>query len=174
MLRLLSGQGFNILAVPPSFAPAQIEAAGGQAVFFSSGPGDPAALDELAGFATALAARYPAAGACLGCQLLGKALGGGISKLTYGHHGCNHPVQDLATGQVEFFVQNHGFAVDISAVPDLKASHINLNDGTVEGFTHTTKPVMAVQHYPGDASGPNAGRCFFGRFRQVVREAAGI
>jgi len=172
MLRLLSGQDFDILAVPPSFTPAQVEAAGGQAVFFSSGPGDPEALGELAGFAARLAARYPVAGIGLGCQLIGKALGGGIEKLKYGHHGCNHPVQDLATGHVEFFAQNHGFSVILA--PGIEASHVNLNDGTVEGFTHATKPVMAVQHYPADESGPHQNRHFFGRFRRAVRESAGI
>ena len=173
-LRLLSRQGFDILAVPPSFAPAQVEAAGGQAVFFSSGPGDPAALTELAGFAAALTARYPTAGICLGCQILGKALGGGMEKLKTGHHGCNHPVQDLAAGHVEFFSQSHGFSIDISAASGLEASHVNLNDGTLEGFIHTSKPVMGVQHYPAAEPGPHANRHFFKRFRETVRDATGI
>jgi len=174
ILRLLSGQGFDILVVPPSFTPAQVEAAGGQAVFFSNGPGDPAVLTELGRFAEKLAARYPAAGICLGCQVLGKALGGGIEKLTFGHHGCNHPVQDLATGHVEFFSQSHGFSVNISTAPELEASHINLNDGTLEGFIHTSKPVMGVQHYPAAESGPHDSRYFFRRFREVVRDGTGI
>jgi len=173
MLRLLSRQGFDILAVPPSFAPAQVDAVGGQAVFFSSGPGDPAAMTELVGFAAALTARYPTAGICLGCQILGTALGGGMTKLNVGHYGCNHPVQDLATGHVEFFSQNHGFSVDISTALGLEASHVNLNDGTLEGFIHTSKPVMGVQHYPADEPGPHASRYFFKRFREAVREAAG-
>ena len=174
VLRLLSRQGFDILMVPPSFVPAQVEAAGGQAVFFSSGPGDPEALIELVGFAEKLTARYPTAGICLGCQMLGKALGGGITKLPFGHHGCNHPVQDLATGHVEFFSQNHGFSVDVSTAPGLEASHVNLNDGTLEGFIHTSKPVMGVQHYPTTEPGPHASRYFFRRFREAVREAAGL
>ena len=174
MLRLLSGQGFDILAVPPSFTPAQIEATGGQAVFFSSGPGDPAALTELVGFAEKLTARYPAAGICLGCQILGQAFGGGIEKLAFGHHGCNYPVKDLATGHVEISLQNHGFSVDISTASGLEASHVNLNDGTLEGFSHTTKAVMAVQYYPEAEPGPHRNRHFFGRFRQAVREATGL
>ena len=174
MLRLLSGQGFDILAVPPSFTPAQVEAVGGQAVLFSSGPGDPEALTELIGYAEKLAARYPTAGVCLGCQLLGKALGGVIAKLPFGHHGSNYPVKDLATGHVEISSQNHGFSVDVSAAPGLEASHVNLNDGTLEGFNHTTKPVMAVQYHPGAECGPHENRHFFGRFRQAVRDATGI
>ncbi|MDR2696140.1 MAG: glutamine-hydrolyzing carbamoyl-phosphate synthase small subunit [Deltaproteobacteria bacterium] len=173
-LGLLSGQGFDILAVPPSFAPARVKAAGGQAVFFSHGPGDPTALPELAGFAAELAARYPVAGIGLGCQILGKAFGGGIAKLSFGHHGCNHPVQDLATGHVEIAAQNHGFSVDIAAAPGLEASHVNLNDGTLEGFIHATRPVMAVQYHPAAEPGPHADRYFFGRFRRAVREAAGL
>jgi carbamoyl-phosphate synthase small subunit len=174
MLRLLAKQGFDILAVPPSFTPAQVEAAGGQAVFFSNGPGDPAILTELIGFAERLAARYPAAGICLGHQILGKALGGCIEKLKFGHHGCNHPVRDLATGHVEISSQNHGFSVDISTAPGLKASHVNLNDGTLEGFCHTSKPVMAVKYHPEAEPGPHESRYFFGRFRQAVREATGV
>ena len=173
VLRLLSGQGFDILAVPPSFAPAQVEAAGGQAVFFSNGPGDPAALTELAGFAEKLMTRYPAAGIGLGCQVIGKALGGGIEKLQWGHHGCNHPVQDLATGHVEVFSQNHGFSVDISTASGLEISHVNLNDGTLEGFVHTSMPVMGVQHYPAAEPGPHKNRHFFRRFRETMRDATG-
>ena len=174
MLDLLSGQGFDILAVPPAFAPARVEAAGGQAVFFSHGPGDPSALTELVGFAAELAARCPAAGIGLGCQILGKAFGGGIEKLRFGHYGCNHPVQELATGHVEIAAQNHGFSVDISAASGLEASHVNLNDGTLEGFVHVTKPVMAVQFHPAAEPGRRADRYFFRRFRHMVREAAEI
>jgi len=174
MLRLLSEQGFDILSVPPSFTPAQVAAAGGQAVFFSNGPGDPAVLTELIAFAATLAEHYPAAGICLGHQILGKALGGGIEKLKFGHHGCNHPVKDLATGHVEISSQNHGFSVDISTASGLEATHVNLNDGTLEGFRHTGKPVMAVQYHPEADPGPHESRYFFARFRQVVRDATGV
>jgi len=174
MLRLLAKQGFDMLAVPPAFAPAQVEAAGGQAVLFSNGPGDPEALTQLAACAEKLAARYPTAGICLGCQVLGKAFGGGIAKLPCGHHGCNHPVKDLRTGHVEISSQNHGFSVDISTAAELEASHVNLNDGTLEGFDHTSKPVMAVQYRPAAEPGPYADRYFFGRFREAVRDATGI
>ena len=174
MLRLLSEQGFDILAVPPSFTPAQFEAAGGQAVFFTNGPGDPAVLTELVACAEKLTMRYPAAGICLGCQILGKALGGDVEKMRFGHHGSNHPVKDLATGHVEISSQNHGFSVDISTAPGLEASHVNLNDGTLEGFTHTSRPVMAVQYYPKAEAGRHENRCFFKRFRQTVQADTGI
>ncbi|MDR0239580.1 MAG: glutamine-hydrolyzing carbamoyl-phosphate synthase small subunit [Deltaproteobacteria bacterium] len=174
MLRLLAKQGFDMLVVPPSFTPAQVEATDGQAVFFSSGPGDPAALTELAACAATLTARYPTAGVCLGSQILGKAFGGSVEKLKFGHHGSNHPVKDLATGHVEISLQRHGFSVDISTASGLEASHVNLNDGALEGFEHTTRPVMAVQYYPAAEPGPYENRYFFGRFRQMVREAVGI
>ena len=173
-LSQLSKQCFDILAVPPIFAPDQVEAAGGHAVFFSSGPGDPSVLTELAAYAEQLAARYPTAGICLGCQILGKAHGGKIEKLKCGHHGYNHPVKDLAAGHVEISSQNHGFSVDISTAAGLETSHVNLNDGTLEGFAHKTKPVMAVQYRPAAAPGPYEHRYFFRRFRQAVREATGI
>jgi len=174
MLRLLAKQGFDILAVPPSFTPKQVEASGAHAVFFSNGPGDPGSLTELVAHAAKLAAHYPTAGVCLGCLILGKAHGGSIVKLKAGHHGCNHPVKDLATGHVEIAAQNHGFSLDLSTASGLEASHVNLHDGTLEGFVHKAKPVMAVQYRPAAKPGPHAHRYFFRRFREAVRESAGI
>lgn len=174
ILRLLAGQGFDLLAVPPSFTAAQVEASGAQAVLLSNGPGDPAALVETAERIRALPARCPVAGIGLGHQILGSALGGKISKLAFGHHGCNHPVKDLVTGHVEISSQNHGFFVDIESAPDLEATHVNLNDGTLEGFAHKTRPILAVQHYPEARPGPHESRWFFERLRKLVREAAGI
>ncbi len=174
MLRLLEAQGFDMLVVPPSFTPEQVKKTGAQAAFLSNGPGDPAVLTDMIASAAELAAHYPTAGICLGHQILGKALGGKISKLKFGHHGCNHPVKDLATGHVEISSQNHGFSVDIDAAPNLEATHVNLNDGTLEGFAHKTRPVMAVQYHPEAWPGPHESRYFFGRFRKVVREATGV
>ena len=114
------------------------------------------------------------AGIRLGHQLLGHALGGTTRKLKFGHHGCNHPVKDLATGHVEISSQNHGFCVDIDNVSDVIVTHVNLNDGTLEGFAHKTKPILAVQHHPEACPGPIDSQYFFARFRGMVRDAVGF
>ncbi len=113
------------------------------------------------------------AGICLGHQLLGHALGGTTFKLKFGHHGCNQPVKDLASGRIEISSQNHGFCVDIDRLDDVKATHINLNDGTLEGFAHRSKPIIAIQYHPEANPGPHDSRYFFTRFRQLVRNAVG-
>lgn len=173
ILRLLAAQGFDMLVVPPSFKAADVAAVGADAVFLSNGPGDPATLrDEIAQIAI-LADAYPTAGICLGHQLLGHALGGVTHKLKFGHHGCNHPVKDLTTGRIEISSQNHGFCVDVESLSDVEITHVNLNDGTLEGFAHKTKPIIAVQHHPEASPGPNDSRYFFARFREMVRTATG-
>lgn len=171
--RLLMEQGFDILFVPPSFTTEQVKATGAQAVFLSNGPGDPATLTEEIKTIKQLINMFPVAGICLGHQLLGHAVGGTTRKLKFGHHGCNHPVKDLATGHVEISSQNHGFCVDIDNVPDVTATHINLNDGTLEGFAHNSKPILAVQHHPEACPGPSDSRYFFRRFRTMVRDVTG-
>jgi carbamoyl-phosphate synthase small subunit len=173
ILRMLAGQGFETIVVPPSCTPERIEALGAKAVLFSNGPGDPETLAELIEYARLFAERCPTAGICLGHQILGKALGGAIRKMKFGHHGCNHPVKDLRTGRVEISSQNHGFCVDIAGAPDLEASHVNLNDGTLEGFVHKTRPVMALQYHPEACPGPRESGGFFARFRRMAMEAAG-
>ena len=172
ILRLLAEQGFDMLVVPPSFSASAVRASGAQAVFLSNGPGDPAVLADEIATVRALAAEYPVAGICLGHQLLGHALGGTTRKLKFGHHGCNHPVKDLKPGHVERSSQNHGFCVDIDGVNDVTATHVNLNDGTLEGFAHKGRPIITVQHHPEASPGPSDSRYFFARFRELVRESA--
>ena len=174
ILRLLTAQGFDVLVVPPSFTAEQVKASGAQAVFLSNGPGDPATLTDEIVTIKKLVESYPVAGICLGHQLLGHALGGTTRKLKFGHHGCNHPVKDLATGHVEISSQNHGFCVDIDNVSDVIVTHVNLNDGTLEGFAHKTKPILAVQHHPEACPGPIDSQYFFARFRGMVRDAVGF
>lgn len=173
ILRLLADQGFDLLVVPPSFTAMQVAASGAEAVFLSNGPGDPAALGAEVREIRVLTERMPVAGICLGHQLLGHALGGTTHKLKFGHHGCNHPVKDLVTGHIEISSQNHGFCVDIESLPDVEITHVNLNDGTLEGFAHKSKPILAVQHHPEASPGPTDSRYFFARFRTMVREAVG-
>ncbi len=173
ILRLLADQGFDILAVPSSFTAGQVEALEPDAVFLSNGPGDPAALTGLVTATARLADRYPLAGICLGHQLLGLALGGKTFKLKFGHHGLNHPVKDLETGKIEVSSQNHGFCVDVDSLRDIEPTHVNLNDQTLEGFAHTKKPIIAIQHHPEAAPGPHDSRYFFKRFRDMVRKETG-
>lgn len=173
ILRMLEAQGFDMLVVPPSFTAEQMRACGGEAVFLSNGPGDPATLTDLIATLKVLAETYPVAGICLGHQLLGLALGGTTRKLRFGHHGCNHPVKDLDTGRIEISSQNHGFHVVIDEAKDLRPTYINLNDTTLEGFVHKTRPILAVQHHPEAAAGPDDCRYVFGRFRCMVKEVTG-
>ncbi len=163
-----------MLVVPPSFTAEQVKASGAQAVFLSNGPGDPATLTDEIVTIKKLVESYPVAGICLGHQLLGHALGGTTRKLKFGHHGCNHPVKDLSTGHVEISSQNHGFCVDIDNISDVVVTHVNLNDGTLEGFAHKTKPILAVQHHPEACPGPIDSQYFFARFRGMVRDAVGF
>jgi len=119
-----------------------------------------------------LAARKPLFGICLGHQILGLALGGKTIKLKFGHHGGNQPGQDLATGKVAICAENHGYAVDADSLREagepVEITHVNLNDGTVEGLAHTEKPLFSVQYHPEASPGPHDAGYFFGRFREMV------
>ena len=135
-------------------------------VFLSNGPGDPAVLAYAIENARELVeAEVPVFGICLGHQLLALALGGPTYKLKFGHRGANHPVKELETGKVEITSQNHGFAVDPESLPtDVKVTHVNLYDGTVEGLRHETKPVFCVQYHPEAAPGPHDADYLFRQF----------
>ena len=173
ILRLLAAQGLDLLVVPASFTAEQVDALAPDALFYSNGPGDPAALPDVVGNLRILSERYPVAGICLGHQLLGLAMGGRTFKLKFGHHGLNHPVKDLTTGRIEISSQNHGFCVDVSSLDFLETTHVNLNDGTLEGFQHKHKPILAIQHHPEAGPGPHDSRYFFSRFRDMIRRSTG-
>jgi carbamoyl-phosphate synthase small subunit len=169
ILRLLTAAGFDVLALPPSFSAAQVKATGAQGVFLSNGPGDPATLQkEIDTLKELIAMGMPMTGICLGHQLIAHALGGSTTKLKFGHHGCNHPVKDLTTGRIEISSQNHGFCVVLDNTPEVEATHINLNDHTVEGLRHKTKPVMSIQYHPEAAAGPHDGCYLFQRFHEMI------
>lgn len=173
ILRHLEAAGFEILCVPPDFTPERAKASGAKAVFLSNGPGDPAAMDEEVGNVRALCDEFPLMGICLGHQLIGRALGAKTEKLKFGHHGCNHPVKDLTTGKIEISSQNHGFHVLLDGAKDIEATHINLNDGTLEGLRHKSKPVMSLQYHPEAAAGPRDASHLFKRFHRMVSGALG-
>jgi len=168
ILRELSCQGIQPLVVPADTPAARIRELGVDGVFLSNGPGDPEPVEQAIEAIRDLAQDTPIGGICLGHQLLALALGGRTYKLKFGHHGCNHPVQDCTTGVIEISSQNHGFCADVSMLEDITATHVNLNDQTLEGFRHRHKPLMAVQYHPEAAPGPNDAKPFFRRFAQML------
>lgn len=171
ILRHLEAAGFEILCVPPHFTPEQVRASGACAAFLSNGPGDPAAMGEEVEIVRQLCDEFPVVGICLGHQLIGQALGARTEKLKFGHHGCNHPVKDLTTGKIEISSQNHGFHVLLDACKDIEPTHINLNDGTLEGLRHKSRPIMSLQYHPEAAAGPRDANHLFRRFHRMVSEA---
>jgi len=179
ILRRLVEQGFDVTVVPARTPAEEALAFEPDAIFLSNGPGDPAGVD--AGIFDAvrrLADEKPVFGICLGHQILGLALGGSTRKLKFGHHGGNQPGQDLDTGKVAICAENHGYAVDAeslkSAGEPVEITHVNLNDGTVEGLAHKTRPLFSVQYHPEASPGPHDAAYLFGRFRELVaRHAAG-
>ncbi len=168
ILRLLQTYGFEVLVVPATTTFEQVKQLNPKAVFLSNGPGDPEPLTDIIATTQKIIEHYPTAGICLGHQILGLALGGKCYKLKFGHHALNHPVKELATGHIEISSQNHGFCVDISKLDFLEVTHINLNDNTLEGFRHKSKPIMAVQHHPEAGPGPHDCQTFFARFYDLV------
>jgi len=143
-------------------------------VFLSNGPGDPAALPyAIENVRTLLDKGVPTFGICLGHQVMGLALGGRTYKLKFGHRGANHPVKFLDTGRVEITSQNHGFAVDPDSLPaDVRVTHLNLYDGTVEGLRHTDKPAFSVQYHPEASPGPHDADYLFRQFLDEIEKSS--
>jgi carbamoyl-phosphate synthase small subunit len=141
-------------------------------IFLSNGPGDPSALEYAVQATRDLVKNgVPIFGICLGHQILGQAFGGKTFKLKFGHRGGNQPVKDLETGRVEITSQNHGFAVDAKSLPsDVAVDRINLNDQTVEGMRHKTKPIFCVQYHPEASPGPHDSTPLFAEFRQMLEK----
>jgi carbamoyl-phosphate synthase small subunit len=156
ILRLLAQSGCHI-EVFPADSPAVEFGVGCDAVLLSNGPGDPASLTGMIREVRSLLGKVPLLGVCLGHQLLGLALGADTFKLRFGHRGGNHPVRDIETGRVEITSQNHGFCVDPKGIERAggRVSHVNLNDGTLEGFVHDDLRVICVQFHPEASPGPH-------------------
>ena len=170
ILRRLRQRGFRVQVVPattPANEALKYKPAG---IFLSNGPGDPAALNyAVRAVSDLVKSGIPIFGICLGHQILGQAFGGKTFKLKFGHRGANQPVKDLESGRVEITSQNHGFAVDPNSLPgDVAVDRVNLNDQTVEGMRHRTKPVFCVQYHPEASPGPHDSTPLFAEFRAMI------
>jgi carbamoyl-phosphate synthase small subunit len=160
---------FRLSVVPASVSASEILALQPDGVFLSNGPGDPAALGAQVRVLEELLGRLPIFGICLGHQLLADALGGSTFKLPFGHHGSNHPVQDLITGKIEITSQNHNYAVAPGSLKTAIVSHVNLNDGVIEGISDTKQRCFSVQYHPEAGPGPHDARYLFDRFDSLLR-----
>ncbi|MDB6036599.1 MAG: carbamoyl phosphate synthase small subunit [Verrucomicrobiales bacterium] len=173
ILRRLRQKGFKVQVVPATTSAAEALTYKPAGIFLSNGPGDPAALGYAVQTVSDLTkSGIPIFGICLGHQLLGQAFGGKTFKLKFGHRGGNQPVKDLETGKVEITSQNHGFAVDAKSLPsDVDVNRVNLNDQTVEGMRHKTKPIYCVQYHPEASPGPHDSTPLFDEFRALIEKS---
>jgi carbamoyl-phosphate synthase small subunit len=160
----------TVEVVPASTTAAEIMERSPDGVFLSNGPGDPEPLDYVRETIDGLLGEVPIFGICLGHQLLSATLGATTYKLPFGHHGGNHPVKRLRDGQVEITSQNHNYAVDEASLTNAELTHINLNDGTVQGMSSTTVPAFSVQYHPEAGPGPHDSRYLFADFEQLMED----
>ncbi len=170
ILRRLAAYGCDVTVVPSGYPAAEVLARRPDGVFLSNGPGDPAAVRDGIAAVRELIGAVPIFGICLGHQLLALALGGSTYKLKFGHRGCNHPVRNLLTGSVEITSQNHGFAVHPGSLDpgEVEITHVNLNDGTNEGFRHRRHPLFSVQYHPEASPGPHDSDYLFRDFIHLM------
>jgi carbamoyl-phosphate synthase small subunit len=170
ILNHLKRLGCDITVVPATAGAEEVLSRNPDGVFLSNGPGDPEPLKYAAENIRKLLGRVPLFGICLGHQLMALALGGKTFKLKFGHRGANHPVKSLRTGRVEITSQNHGFAVDPDSLNlnRIELTHMNLNDRTLEGFSHRSLPAFSVQYHPEASPGPHDSHYLFEEFRQLM------
>lgn len=174
ILRMLAERGCRLTVVPAQTPAKDVLAMNPDGVFLSNGPGDPEPCDyAIAAVKELLESKKPLFGICLGHQLLGLAVGGKTRKMAFGHHGANHPVQDLDSGKVMITSQNHGFEVDESSLPaNVRVTHRSLFDGTVQGIEMTDRPAFSFQGHPEASPGPHDVAYLFDKFIAYIRAAA--
>jgi carbamoyl-phosphate synthase small subunit len=172
ILRLLVDHNCDVVVIPAKTSAKDALALKPDGVFLSNGPGDPEPATYAIETIRTLLGRVPVFGICLGHQLCGLALGGKTFKLPFGHHGSNHPVKNLLTGQVEITAQNHGFCVDPDSLPskDVEITHLNLNDHTNEGLRHRSLPLFSVQYHPEASPGPHDSHYLFRQFTTLMKQ----
>lgn len=172
ILRYLEAFGCQVTVVPARTSAEEVLALSPDGIFLSNGPGDPAALPEIVATVRSLIGRAPIFGICLGHQILALAVGGKTYKLKFGHRGGNQPVKNLLTGTIEITSHNHGFAVDKESFDQsqIELTHINLNDGCLEGFRHRELPLFSVQYHPEAGPGPHDATYLFENFITLMRE----
>jgi len=174
ILRMLADRGCELTVVPARTSAAQVRALNPQGVFLSNGPGDPEPCDyAIAAARELIESGLPTFGICLGHQIMGLASGARTLKMKFGHHGANHPVKDLETGQVLITSQNHGLAVDPASLPaNLKVTHVSLFDGSIQGLARTDRPAFCFQGHPEASPGPHDIAYLFDRFTALMAKAA--
>ncbi|MDP2326120.1 MAG: glutamine-hydrolyzing carbamoyl-phosphate synthase small subunit, partial [Gammaproteobacteria bacterium] len=172
ILRMLASRGCKVTVLPAQAPAAEVLALNPDGVFLSNGPGDPEPCDyAIAAIREILSRGIPTFGICLGHQLLGLASGARTIKMKFGHHGANHPVKDLDTGQVLITSQNHGFAVDAESLPaNLRVTHVSLFDGSLQGLARTDVPAFCFQGHPEASPGPHDVSYLFDRFIKMMQE----
>jgi len=169
IMRILRSKGCEVTAIPAKASAGYIMSRRPDGVVLSPGPGDPELLDYAVDTAKSLAGRVPILGICLGNQVIARAFGGRTFKLKFGHRGGNHPVRDLDTGRVHITAQNHGYAVDPDSLPpEVRVSHVNLNDATVEGLRHKSLPIMSIQYHSEASPGPLDNTYVFDKFLEML------
>ena len=169
ILRQLAAMGCQVKVMPCGTSAEEILVEKPDGLLLSNGPGDPEGVRGVIEAVRILLGRLPIMGICLGHQILGLACGAKTGRLRFGHHGCNHPVKNLLTQNVEITSQNHNFAVLPDSLPqELEVTHLNLNDGSIEGMRHRSLPAFSVQYHPEAAPGPFDARYLFGQFRELM------